>query len=386
MNSERTREAFAERFGRPCSVVTRAPGRVNLIGEHTDYNDGFVLPLALEHNTWVACAVRQDALVRLISLDMNDEQTWPADGWRMGVHAHWTSYVAGVASLLAENGARVAGFDMLVTSEVPLGGGLSSSAALEVSAALALATMVGEKLDSHALADLARAAEHKFAGVPCGIMDQYISVLGKRDTALLLDCRTREHEYIPLELKNHVVLIVNSGVRHELAEGEYGKRQKQCHAAVEYFKNLQPNVTALRDVTSNMVREHASKMEPLDAARAMHVTSEDERTVKAAEALRKGDLAALGPLLAGSHASLRDDYEVSCPELDQLVEIVSAVDGVVGARMTGGGFGGSIVAIAETDCVPAVQQALSQQYDTQHPTPAKLIQTRPGAGAAVEFS
>jgi len=386
MDSRQLRDQFARRFGRPATAVTRAPGRVNLIGEHTDYNDGFVLPMALEQSTWVAAALRDDQQAHLVSLDLDSEQSWPLDGWSRETCPHWTSYVAGVATLLRRRGARLAGFDLMLRSDVPVGSGLSSSAALEVATALALAQLAGEPLESRELADLCRSAEHEFAGVPCGIMDQYISVLGKGDAALLLDCRSREYEHIPLRLGAHVVLVVNSGVKHELAGGEYAKRQQQCQAAVRYFQQLNPQVRSLRDVTVETVRAHASQMEPLAAARALHVTSENQRTLDAAEALRQGRLAELGPLLAGSHRSLRDDYEVSCRELDRLVEIVSAVPGVIGARMTGGGFGGCIVALARQDCVPDVAAALAAQYDAVEPVQSRLIESRPGPGASIEFA
>ncbi len=386
MDQQRIRKMFAAHFGRPADVVTRAPGRVNIIGEHTDYNDGYVLPMALEQNTWVACAPREDDSACVVSAELDDRQTWPLSAWDRATAPHWTSYVAGIAALLRVRGARLGGFDMLLTSEVPVGSGLSSSASLEVSTALALAQLAGEPIDARELADLCRTAEHEFAGVPCGIMDQYISVLGKADAALLLDCRSREYEHIPLALGDHTVLIVNSGVRHELAAGEYAKRQRECGVALEYFQKLQPEIKSLRDVTVEMVRRHAAQMNPAAAARALHVTSENERTLATAAALRHKDLAAVGPLLAESHRSLRDDYQVSCAELDMLVDIVSAVDGVVGARMTGGGFGGCIVAIASETCVENVAAELRRQYDTAGAAKSTIIQSRPGAGAAIEFA
>jgi galactokinase len=379
-------ELFERRYGRRCEVLARAPGRVNLIGEHTDYNDGYVLPLALEHCTWVAAARREDAHVHVDAVDLGVQESWPIDRWRDAKKPHWTSYIAGVAAILQERGAALGGVDLVVRSDVPLGSGLSSSAALEVATAVALCELSGMRLSDTELADVAREAEHRFAGVPCGIMDQYISVLGRQDAALLLDCRSQEFEQIPLQLGRHTVLIVNSGVKHELAGGEYAKRQKQCQAAVAYFRGVDANVRSLRDVTPAMVEEHFSKMDPLPARRARHVVTEIVRTLDAAEALRRGELDDLGPLLAGSHASLRDDYEVSCTELDLLVDIVSDVPGVIGARMTGGGFGGCIVALALAECVPQIQEVLVDRYDQQTGIKSTLIQTRAGAGAAVEAS
>jgi galactokinase len=300
--------------------------------------------------------------------------------------SHWTSYVAGVATLLRQRGARLDGFDLLIQSAVPVGGGLSSSAALEVAAALALSKAAGADLDCAELVDLCREAEHTFAGVPCGIMDQYVSVLARADTALLLDCRTRKYEYIPLPLGDHVVLVVDSGVRHELAASEYAQRQEQCRQAVEYFRRVSPDVRALRDLSPGILEFLIrTRFKHKLAARTRHVVSENQRTLDAAEALRRGDLATLGELMAESHRSLRDDYEVSCPELDRLVEIVSGVEGVIGARMTGGGFGGCIVAIVHQDALLSVAAELRAKYDAAGAARCRLIRTRPGPGASVEL-
>jgi galactokinase len=267
---------------------------------------------------------------------------------------------------------------------VPLGSGLSSSAALEVSAALALGTLGGEAPAGTDLADLCRAAEHEFAKVPCGIMDQYVSVLAREGCALLLDCRSRTWEHIPLRLGEYVVVVINSGVRHALAAGEYAARLAQCQQAVEFFRGTEASCRSLRDVSEDLVRANRSRMDPVAAARALHVVTENERTLAAADALRRGDLAEFGRQMQASHVSLRDDYQVSCRELDLLVEIVSAVPGVAGARMTGGGFGGCIVALARRDALPAIQAAVHDRYDAAGLGPSSLLVTQPGAGAAVE--
>jgi galactokinase len=380
------RDQFAQRFGRPCEVVARAPGRVNLIGEHTDYNEGFVLPMALEQSTWVAAAARDDGQVRAVALDVNDAQTWPVDDWNGQRRPDWTSYIAGVAALLRQRGAHLDGADVLVRSDVPVGGGLSSSAALEVAVAKALIHVAGEAIQSTEVADLCRMAEHKFAGVPCGIMDQFVSLLARAGCAFLLDCRARTWDHVPLRLGDYVVLVVDSGVKHKLATGEYAVRQRQCQQAVAYLQRVNPGVRALRDVDAATVRAHATEMEPEAVARALHVTSENERTVAAAAALRRGDLPELGRLMAGSHRSLRDDYQVSCRELDLLVDIVSAVPGVLGARMTGGGFGGCIVAIAHRASLPQIEAALRARYDAAGLGPARTLRSHAGAGASIEYS
>lgn len=376
---------FQRRMGRPATVVARAPGRVNIIGEHTDYNEGFVFPMALEQCTWVAAAPRTDGQLRVAAAEVNDEQQWPRGAWSAQGFPGWTNYVAGVETLVGALRPGAPGADVLIASDVPVGSGLSSSAALEVSAALAFAALGGVTLEGQPLADLARRAEHEYAHVPCGIMDQYVSVLARRAHAFLLDCRSRTWEHVPLRLGDAVVLVVNSGVRHALASGEYAVRQKQCQAAVAYFRQYNPAVRALRDVTSADVEAHRQQLEPLVAARARHVTTEDERTQAAAAALRKGDLETLGRLLYASHESLRRDYEVSCPELDLLVDIVRGVPGAYGARMTGGGFGGCIVAIVKQAAVPAVTEAVRARYDAAGHGPSYAIVTQPGPGAALEF-
>lgn len=380
IDRDSTARGFVERFGRPAEVIARAPGRVNLLGEHTDYNDGLVLPIATEQSTWIACAARTDLSVRVASEALGEMHTWRVDDWRRETSPQWTSYVAGVAALLRARGARLAGFDMLVRSDVPVGGGLSSSAALEVASAKGLILLSGEALESREVADLCRQAEHQFAGVPCGIMDQSISLLAQADTALLLDCRTRVCRYIPLRLGALAIVVVDSGVRHELAAGEYAKRLAQCRAATEYFRRLDPRVSALRDVTSATVRAHASQMDPTLLSRALHVTMENQRTQDAAAAFERGDFEAAGRLMADSHRSLRDDYEVSCPELDELVRIAATTPGVLGARMTGGGFGGCIVALMRQDAIEPLAARVTREYGGT----ARLVQTRPGRGASIE--
>lgn len=381
--AEQVRARFAERFGRPCEAVARAPGRVNLIGEHTDYNDGYVFPIALTRCAWVAAAARGDGAVRVASRELGHEAQWPLADWQRDAYPHWTSYVAGVASVLSSRGAHLTGADLWIESDVPIGAGLSSSAALELAAALVLAHLSGEPLEARELIDLCRGAEHAFAGVPCGLMDQTVSLLARRGHGLLLDCRSREVEHVPLNFGDHAILVIDSGVRHELALGEYAKRQHECQIALEYFRRLNPAVRALRDVASSTVRSHALQMEPVAAARALHVTSENERTLAAARAVRQRELQALGGLLDASHRSLRDDYEVSLPAIDRLVERVRAANGVLGARMTGGGFGGCVLALLREDAIGAVNEAVERHRAAEFPDAQVLFETGAGAGATI---
>jgi galactokinase len=306
--------------------VWRAPGRVNLIGEHTDYNGGFVLPIAIDRYTTVAATPRDDGVLHARSLQMPDD-------------SGWTKYLDGVVHALGDEGVRVGGVDVVVDSTVPTGGGLSSSAALEVAAAAALSALAGDALEPKQLARVAFRAETTYVGVPVGIMDQTVVAMAEDGHALFLDTRSLENEQVPFDPSAaglHVV-VIDSGVRHRLDDGRYAERRRQCEAAAKAL-----GVEQLRDATPRQV--DAASMDETLRRRARHVVTEDERVLLAVEHLRAGDVAALGPLLLASHASLRDDFEVSISELDNIVEEAMST-GAIGARMTGGGFGGSALAL-----------------------------------------
>lgn len=381
MQLQALRDEFAERFRAPCTVVARAPGRVNLIGEHTDYNDGFALPIAIEQSTWAAAGPRDDGVARVVSLAIPGEHRWRLGDATATDAPGWSRYVEGVAELLLARSARLDGFDLLIGGDVPVAGGLSSSAALTVSTALALAHLAGEPLETNELIDLCRRAEHEFAGVPCGLLDPTASLLGREDHALLIDFRTRKTEAVPLALEGLCLLVADCGVRHDLAAGEYARRQRECREAVAYFQRIDRSIRSLRDVPSESLRRHALQMDPLAAARAQHVVSENERTIAAVAAIRRGDWPALGRLMTESHRSLRDDYQVSCRELDDLVAALEAVDGVLGARMTGGGFGGCVVALLRETAMESLQSGpTAWRVGT-----AKAFPVRPGPGASIEL-
>jgi galactokinase len=350
----------------------RAPGRVNLIGDHTDYNEGFVLPLAVDLDCVVRARPRDDGRVVLRSLDREGEVDVAADGSTelTTVEPPWGRYAAGVVRTLAERGREPAGIDATITSTIPLGAGLSSSAALEVAVGLALCDAADFTLSQLELAQACQEAEIVATGVPCGIMDQLASLAGSRDHALLIDCRNLEIEPIPLPPRL-AVLVVHSGMPRQLVDSAYGERQRACVQAAE-----QLGLVALRDATADQVA---------DDPRSRHVVSENARVLAAAEALASGDLAALGTLLAESHASLRDDFEVSTPELDVLVEkLVEA--GALGARLTGAGFGGCVVGLASRDKAAAVVEAAAGHYwaATGHEPRAFVCRAVDGAGRVVE--
>lgn len=359
---ENTQSLFAEKFGYPATRVIQAPGRVNLIGEHTDYNDGFVLPCAIDYQTVISCAPRQDRTVRVIAADY-DNQT---DEFSLDapIIAHdtqqWSNYVRGVVKHLMKRSDKFGGVDMVISGNVPQGAGLSSSASLEVAVGTVFQQLYHLPLDGAQIALNGQEAENQFVGCNCGIMDQLISALGKKDSALLIDCRSLGTKAVPMP-QGAAVIIINSNFKRTLVGSEYNTRREQCETGARFFQ--QP---ALRDVTLDEFNAVASELDPLVAKRVRHVLTENARTVEAADALAKGDLARMGVLMAESHASMRDDFEITVPQIDTLVEIVKdAIGDKGGVRMTGGGFGGCVVALVPDALVETVRDAVSAQYEAR---------------------
>jgi galactokinase len=364
--------------------VIRAPGRVNLIGEHTDYNDGFVFPMAIEPEVRLLCRVRGDGCVRLassvypnelveFSLQEKIERGRPA----------WGNYSRGVAAELIAAGIPLVGMDALIANTLPVGGGLSSSAAVEIATALGLLTLAGGKLDLTRLALLCQKAEHEYAGVPCGIMDQTIVSSARPEHAMLLDCRDTSKTFVKLNAQELRVVIANSMVRHELSGGEYAQRRRQCEEGMAVFRAHQPAAKALRDVNLEEVEAKRPHLSDIVYRRCRHVVGENVRTVEAAKALASQRYERFGELMLQSHASLRDDYEVSCPELDYLVAEAMKVKGVYGARMTGGGFGGCIVALVQPRAVEPVTAHLHRTYTAKFGRQPGVLVTTATAGASV---
>lgn len=354
---------FQERFGDTAGVTfALAPGRVNLLGDHTDYNDGFVLPMTVDRAVYWALRRRDDATVRLYSVNFDGAVDYPLARHPKMLAGEWSSYAGGVIEELRRRGLVDGGFEGVVYGDVPLGGGLSSSAALEVATAVALQRLFGFPLEPVEAARLCQHVEHVYAGVQCGIMDQFASRLGRRDHALRLDCRTLDYEHIPLALEEIRVVIVNSGVKRALTGSKYNERRAECRHGVEHFRQYDPAVTALRDVSPELLERHAHELPEAVGRRCRHVVAENQRVAEAAALLRDGHFDAFGQLMNDSHASLRDLYEVSCPELDALVEIAQGSEGVLGARMTGAGFGGCTVHLVRRDAVAALEERLRREY------------------------
>jgi galactokinase len=369
---------FRDSFGQAPEVVARAPGRVNLIGEHTDYNDGFVLPCAISRQTLVAARRRDDRQVRIIAGDLGGATNAfsLAEPIEPDSAAPWSNYLRGVADGLLEAGLDLPGADLAIIGDMPQGAGLSSSAALENAAGLALAALAGQPdLDRTRLALIGQRAEHRFAGCNCGIMDQLVSAQAAQGAALLIDCRSLECTPVPLPA-DLAVMIVHSGIERGLVDGEYNLRREQCEAAARHY-----GVPALRDLAELPV---AGGLDPVAYARARHVVGENARTLAAADALRRGDMAALGALMAQSHAAMRDDFQITLPAIDQLVTLLQqAIGSEGGARMTGGGFGGAVVALLPYDQVDTVRAKVMAGHRTPSgQAPLIMIET-PAPGASL---
>ncbi len=377
---ERPVDAFTARFGAPQPRVFRAPGRVNLIGEHTDYNDGFVLPMAVERAVWIAARPRPDRHARLYALDFNQDDSFSLDSIERSDDAPWSNYVRGVVWALEEAGYRLRGVDAIITGDVPIGAGLSSSAALEVAGALALTTLGEAEVDRVRLALLCQRAENEFVGMRCGIMDQFVSALGRRGHALLIDCRSLEHRLVPIPAGVEVV-IADTGKRRGLVNSEYNLRRAQCEEGVRLLQQVMPGVRALRDVSPADLARFADRLPPPVRQRCQHVVDENARVLKAVAALEAGDVLAFGALMNASHKSLRDLYQVSCEELDAMVEVAQGLKGCLGARMTGAGFGGCTVNLVWSHSVDEFCRRLAEGYQRRTGLRPAIYVSRPADGA-----
>jgi galactokinase len=380
--NERLATAFQAHFGGKPAGLYRAPGRVNLIGEHTDYNDGFVLPVAIDRDVRILGRIRSDRQVRLYSVNFDQMSSFSLDSIEPDQVATWSNYPRGVALYLREAGHKPRGLDAAIEGNVPVGAGLSSSAALEVATATAFMALGGLELAPVAKAVICQRAENRFVGVNCGIMDQFISSLGRAGHALLVDCRSLEYELVPIAADAMSVVVGDTTVKRGLAGSEYNVRRAQCEEGVARLAAiLGRQLKALRDVTLAEVDAHERELPDLIARRVRHVVGENERTLEGVAALRAGDLARFGKLMNESHVSLRDLYEVSCAELDALVEAAWKVTGVHGARMTGAGFGGCTVALVETEQVSSYAARVGAEYTARTGLTARFHACRVVDGA-----
>ena len=346
--------------------IAQAPGRVNLIGGHTDYNDGFVLPVAIDREVSIAAQKRDDRKVKAYSLDFDTEESFSLENITYNEDTAWINYLQGVAKFLLAEGYQLAGMNLVITGNVPQGAGLSSSAALEVATALSFALINDFNLDRVKMAKICQRAENEFVGVNCGIMDQFISALGKKDNALFIDCRSNEYQLTPLGTSEIKIVVANTNVEHSLVDSAYNQRLEECQQGVERFNQLlDKEIHALRDISIDEFDLNKEELAETIRDRVEHVIYENQRVLEAKEALAEGDLEEVGELITASHQSLKSLYEVSCQELDLIVDLALEVEGVLGARMTGAGFGGSTVNLVREDAVAEFKRQVGEEYQNK---------------------
>ncbi len=380
--TDRMYTTYREQFGQSPILAASAPGRVNLIGEHTDYNDGFVLPIAIDKRIGIAGSPRDDAQVRLYSLNFKCGENFSIDS--LTKEDKWTDYIKGVIHELLKAGHRVKGFNAVLYGDIPQGSGLSSSAAIEVATAFFLAQTYQLALSPEETATLCQRAENQFVGMNCGIMDQFISRLGTTDHALHIDCRDLSYHQIPFQIDGYTIAICNSHVKHKLVDSPYNERRAQCEEGVRLLKTKIEGITALRDVSAAQLEEHTASLPPVVFQRCKHVVTENERVIQAVRVLQEGDLHSFGALLNQSHDSLRDDYAVSCSEVDRLVDIARSVDGTMGSRITGGGFGGCTVNIVKESALEHFQKVVLEEYARHTEITADIYIVKAEDGARIE--
>jgi galactokinase len=381
VDSAEVAKTFEGVFGRDPEIETRAPGRVNLIGEHTDYNDGFVFPADIDRWMWVLAARRTDDQVSAYSADFGQKTSFALTDIRRDERTPWSNYVRGVLDQFLKRGDHPVGMDLLVVGNVPIGAGLSSSAALEVATAETCRVLSSIEIDPVSLALLCQRAEREFVGVQCGIMDQFVSTLGKENSALLLDCRDLSYRLVELNAAVRIV-ICNTRKQRSLEGSEYNRRRSECEGAVDLLNDRLGNIKALRDVTPTQLEQNREILPDLNFRRARHVVHENDRVLQAVDALGRKDLTTFGRLMYDSHASLRDDYEVSCPELDLMVELASEQPGTVGARMTGAGFGGCTVNLVHGEALEDFKAGIAEEYGARTGVKPFIYVCSPSQGVA----
>ena len=375
---------FEELYGGRPEFAVRAPGRVNLIGEHTDYNDGFVFPAAIDHDVLIAFSRRDDSQVCAFALNFNQSSTFTLNDIEQAGpgRERWSNYLRAMAWVFEQEGLPTCGLNCVTQGDVPLGAGLSSSAAMLVATGMMFAVAAQITPDPVRMARMAQRAEREFVGVNVGIMDQFISALGKKDHALLIDTRFLTYQAVPLPQSGVRIVIADTNKKRGLVDSEYNTRRAECERAVEIFKTHLPNVTALRDVSAADFEKFADKLPEVTRKRAKHVITEDARTLEGVAALKAGDIARFGALMNQSHESLRQDYEVSCAELDAMVMAARSVEGVYGARMTGAGFGGCVVSLVAEDAIENFKAVVPQKYRDATGLDATIYVTTASQGAS----
>lgn len=346
-------------------LLIRSPGRVNIIGEHTDYNEGFVLPAAIDKAAYVAVALRDDDEIHLHALDLKESFTTTTQNLKPNSESSWPNYLLGAAAQFIKRGVKLPGFNAMLTSDIPMGAGLSSSAAVECAMVFGLNELLVVNLDRITMVQMAQKAEHEFAGVMCGIMDQFASMMGKKDHVIKLDCRSLEFEYVPFKLEGIKIVLLNTNVKHSLASSAYNTRRKECETAVTWVRNHLADVHSLREVTEDMLDNYVLPKDKLIDSRSRYVVQEIQRLLEACTDLQNGDLKGLGRKMFATHEGLSSQYEVSCKELDWLVDRVRNHSAVIGARMMGGGFGGCTINLVKEEAIEQLVEALKSEYEKE---------------------
>jgi galactokinase len=354
---------YLEQFGVKPQIIVRSPGRVNIIGEHTDYNEGYVLPAAIDKAAYVAISLRDDNEIHLVAADLNETFSININNLKPVGDVSWPNYIIGAAAQLAKKDLIKKGFNAVLVSDVPIGAGLSSSAAVESATIFALNELLNAKLSKTEMIKMAQMTEHEFAGVRCGIMDMFASVMGKKDHVIKLDCKTQEYEYVPFQLDGIKILLLNTNVKHSLASSEYNTRRRECEQGVAWVKEHEPQVNSLRDVTKEMLDKYVQAKDAIVYKRCLFVVEEIERLKTGCEDLQQGNLTALGKKMFATHTGLSKQYEVSCKELDLLIEYVENDSAVIGARMMGGGFGGCTINLVEENEIERLVAAIKPAYE-----------------------
>ncbi|OYD15342.1 galactokinase [candidate division WOR-3 bacterium JGI_Cruoil_03_44_89] len=377
-------KVFSEIYNRYPSVIAKAPGRVNLIGEHTDYNDGFVLPIAIDRYTNMLVSGREDRNVRLYDLKYREGDEFNLDSVEHTELHRWSNYQRGIAKVLMDKGYEIGGMDVVICGEVPEGAGLSSSASVEIATLLSFKELYGIDIEPLDIIKLARKTENEFVGVECGIMDQFASLLSKEKFALFIDCRTLDYRYVRVSLPGCAFLVCNSMVKRELAVSAYNERRRECREAVEAMKKYLPHIESLRDITAEDIKKFGSYLPEVLKKRAEHVVYENERVKKAVEELEYGNMEAFGDLMNQSHRSLSELYEVSSGELDLLVETGREVEGVLGARLTGAGFGGCVIFFLKESSLKPLKEKVLRVYQNKTSLIPQFYEVTPSRGAFSE--
>ena len=376
---------FKEQFGtEEPYFCARAPGRVNLIGEHTDYNGGFVMPMAVDRSVWSVFRPTEGREVRLWSVNYGEQSHFSLDQITKSEDHPWSNYVRGVAQVLRDAGHSLQAYEAAIYGNVPIGAGLSSSAAMEVSAALAFCRSSNLDIPPKKLARLCQKAENDFVGVNCGIMDQFVSLHAQQDRAVLIDCRSLDHRLLPLDTDQVRVVVCDTNVHHELGDSAYNERRESCERAATTFGEVMAGVEQLRDVSREQFKRHSHVLDDITFKRARHVITENGRVRWAVEKLEDEDYEAFGELMDASHDSLRDDYEVSCKELDLMVELARDQKGTLGARMTGAGFGGCTVNLVRSEHADEFRQAIGPRYEEETGIEPDIYECRAESGAEVQ--